>query len=212
MRSPADSRPGPSFELTEEQQALRELAHEFAEQEIRPKAAEYDERSTHAADVIARAHEVGLMNLHVPEEFGGPELGILDECVVGEELCWGCAGIGTSVVANNLGAAPVIIAGSEEQKRRFLPPLVAEPILWAFALTEPGAGSDVAAIQTTAVRHGDEYVLNGSKMFITNAGHAAFWIDPAWPSCSHSSSATCGANGDRILRKSSNQARGTPSA
>jgi len=167
---------GPSFALTEEQRALRELAHEFAEQEIRPRAAEHDERSLHAAEVVARAHEVGLMNLHVPEAYGGPELGILDECLAGEELCWGCAGIGTSIVANNLGAAPVLIAGSDEQKRRFLPPLLAEPILWSFCLTEPGAGSDVAAIQTTALRRGAEYVLNGSKLFITNAGQAAWHV------------------------------------
>jgi acyl-CoA dehydrogenase len=163
---------GVSFALTEEQRALRDLAHEFAEKEIRPKEREYDEHSTHPADVIAKAHEVGLMNLHVPEEYGGLELGAFESMLVGEELCWGCAGIGTAIAANGLGHGPVIIAGTDEQKREWLPPLLEQPLLTSFALSEPNAGSDVSGIQTTAVRHGDDYVLNGSKMFITNAGHA----------------------------------------
>ncbi len=165
---------GVSFALTDEQKALRELAHEFAENEIRPKAAEYDEHQTHPADVIAKAHELGLMNLHVPEEYGGLGLSAFDGMLVGEELNWGCSGIGTSLLANGLGAGPIILAGSEEQKQRFLPPLLESPLLISFALTEPDAGSDVSGIKTTAVREGDEYVLNGSKMFITNAGHASF--------------------------------------
>jgi acyl-CoA dehydrogenase len=166
---------GVSFALTDEQRALRELAHEFAEKEIRPRAAEYDVHATHPADVIALAHEVGLMNLHVPAEVGGPQLGLLDGALVGEELCWGCSGIGTAIICNGLGAGPVVVAGTDEQKRRWLTPLLEEPILCSFGLTEPNAGSDVSGIQTTAVRHGDEYVINGSKMFITNAGHAA-WL------------------------------------
>src|SRR6476660_2708330 len=166
---------GVSFELTAEQKALRELAHEFAEKEIRPKAAEYDEHQTHPADVIARAHEVGLMNPHIPEELGGPGLGGFEGVLIGEELCWGCSGIGTSIVANILGALPVLLAGTEEQQQEWLSPLLEEPLLCSFALTEPNAGSDVSGIQTTAVRQGDEYVLNGSKMFITNAGRAS-WV------------------------------------
>jgi acyl-CoA dehydrogenase len=167
---------GISFALTDEQKALRELAHEFAEKEMRPKEAEYDREMTHPADVIAKAHEVGLMNLHVPSEYGGPGLPIVDGILVTEELCWGCSGMGTAIIANGLGAGPVIIAGNDEQKRRYLAPLAEEPILCAFALTEPGAGSDVSGIQTTAVRQGDEYVLNGSKMFITNAGYADWYV------------------------------------
>jgi acyl-CoA dehydrogenase len=166
---------GVSFALTEEQVALRDLAHEFAEKEIRPKAAEYDERSTHPADIIEKAHEVGLMNPHVPEEYGGLGLSIFDGMLIGEELSWGCSGIAVSIVANMLGSAPIVLAGTDEQKRKWLPPLVESPLLCSFALTEPNAGSDVSGIQTTAVREDDEYVLNGSKMFITNAGHAA-WI------------------------------------
>jgi acyl-CoA dehydrogenase len=167
---------GVSFALTDEQRALRELAHEFADKEIRPKAAAYDEHQTHPADVIAKAHEVGLMNLHIPAEYGGPELGLLDGALVGEELCWGCSGMGTAIAVNGLGAGPVIIAGTDEQKRTWLVPLTDEPIICSFGLTEPDAGSDVARIKASAVRKGAEYVLNGSKTFISNAGHAAWTV------------------------------------
>ncbi len=175
---------GVSFALSDEQKALRELAREFAEREIRPRAAEYDEHSTHPADVIAKAHEVGLMNPHVPQEYGGLGLPGFDGMLMGEELSWGCAGMAVSITANTLGSGPVLLAGSDDQKRQWLTPLLEEPILCAFGLTEPDAGSDVARIKTTAVRRGDEYVLNGSKTFISNAGHAAWTVvfaktDPA---------------------------------
>ena len=167
---------GISFALTDEQRELRALAREFDEKEIRPKAAEYDVKMQHPADVIAKAHEVGLMNLHVPVEHGGLGLGAFDGMLVGEELNWGCTGIGTSLGANGLGAAPVIIAGTDDQKSRFLPQLIEEPVLCSFGLSEPDAGSDVARMKTTAVRNGDEYVLNGSKTFITNAGYANWTV------------------------------------
>jgi acyl-CoA dehydrogenase len=167
---------GVSFALTDEQRSLRELAREFAEKEIRPREAEYDEKMRHPADVIAKAHEVGLMNLHVPEEYGGLGLSAFDGLLVGEELNWGCSGIGTSLGCNGLGAGPVIAAGTEEQKRQWLPPLIEEPITCSFGLSEPDAGSDVARIKTTAIRRGDEYVLNGSKTFITNAGYSAWTV------------------------------------
>jgi len=167
---------GVSFAPTDEQKALRELARQFAAKEIRPKVAEYDEKMQHPADVIAKAHDLGLMNLHVPEELGGLGLSCFDGLLVGEELYWGCSGIGTSITANGLGAGPVIIAGSDEQKAKWLVPLLEEPILCSFGLTEPGAGSDVASLKTTAVREGDEYVINGSKTFITNAGYAAWTV------------------------------------
>ena len=167
---------GISFALSDEQRELRALAREFAEKEIRPKAAEYDEKSTHPADVVAKAHEVGLMNPHIPEDYGGLGLPGFDGMLIGEELSWGCAGIAVSIVANTLGAAPVMLAGSEDQKQRWLAPLVDDPIVCSFGLTEPNAGSDVSGIETTAIRHGDEYVINGSKMFITNAGHADWLV------------------------------------
>ena len=167
---------GVSFALTDEQKALRDLAREFAANEIRPLERECDEHMRHPADVIAKAHEVGLMNVHVPEEYGGSALPAFDGMLVGEELYWGCAGIGTSISGNGLGAAPVILFGSDEQKAAWLPPLIESPILCSFGLSEPGAGSDVASLKTTAVRDGDEYVVNGSKTFITNAGYAAWSV------------------------------------
>jgi acyl-CoA dehydrogenase len=175
---------GVSFALTEEQTELRRLAHTFAEREIRPHEAECDADMRHPAELIAQAHELGLMNLHVPEEYGGLGLSTFEGILVGEELYWGCSGIGTSITANGLGAGPVIAFGSPEQKDRWLRPLIESPILCSFGLSEPGAGSDVAALRTTAVRDGDEYVLNGSKTFITNAGYADWTVvfaktDPA---------------------------------
>jgi acyl-CoA dehydrogenase len=167
---------GISFALSDEQRALRELAREFAEKEIRPVAADYDERSQHPSKVLAAAHAVGLMNPHIPEEYGGPGLSAFEQILIGEELAWGCSGIATSIVANILGSLPVLLAGSDEQKRAWLSPLLEEPLLCSFALTEPGAGSDVSAIQTTAELRDGEYVLNGSKMFITNAGEAAWFV------------------------------------
>src|SRR5713226_3318513 len=158
-----DTAAGVSFALTEEQKALRELARDFAAKEIRPKEHTYDEQMQHPADVI-------------PEEHGGLGLSCFDGMLVGEELYWGCSGIGTSISANGLGAGPVVLAGSEEQKATWLRPLIEEPILCSFGLSEPGAGSDVASLKTTAVREGDEYVLNGSKTFITNAGYADWTV------------------------------------
>src|SRR5919201_969554 len=104
---------GVSFALTDEQRALRELAREFAANEIRPKAADYDEHSTHPADVIAKAHEVGLMNPHIPEEYGGLGLPEFEGMLIGEELSWGCSGIAVSIVANTLNAGPVMLAGTD---------------------------------------------------------------------------------------------------
>jgi acyl-CoA dehydrogenase len=167
---------GISFALSVEQRALRELAREFAQREIRPRAAECDEHATHPADVIVKAHDLGLMNAHIPEEYGGPGLPGFAGMLITEELSWGCAGIAVSLGANTLGAAPVLIAGTDEQKREWLPPLTEAPLLCSFGLSEPDAGSDVARIKTTAERRGDEYVINGSKTFITNAGHAAWTV------------------------------------
>src|SRR5262245_45508797 len=167
---------GVSFALTEEQKELRALAREFAAKEIRPKAAGYDEHATHPADVISKAHELGLMNLHVPESLGGLGLPAFDGMLVGEELNWGCSGIGTSILANGLGAGPVLLAGSDEQQETCLPPLVESPILCSFGLSEPDAGADFARMTTTAGRRGSEYVLNGSKTFITNAGQASWTV------------------------------------
>jgi acyl-CoA dehydrogenase len=160
------------FSLTDEQKSLRELAHAFAQHEIRPVAWEYDRDATWPQEIIDQAHEIGLMNTHVPEEYGGPGLSALDGCLIEGELGWGCSGIATSLGANGLAAAPVLPAGSEDVKREYFGELVDAPRLASFCLTEPDAGSDVSGMRTTAVRRGDRYVLNGSKSFITNGGYA----------------------------------------
>jgi acyl-CoA dehydrogenase len=160
------------FTLTDEQKALRELAHDFAVKEIRPVAWEYDKDSIWPQAIIEKAHEVGLMNVHVPEEYGGPGLSYLDGCLIEEEISWGCSGIGTSLGANGLAAAPVSLGGSEEVKAEYFGELVDGPTLACFCLTEPDAGSDVSGMRTRAKRSGDKYVLNGSKCFITNGGYA----------------------------------------
>ncbi len=163
------------FTLTDEQKNLRELAHDFAEREIRPVAWEYDKDGTWPQDIIQKAWEVGLMNTHIPEEYGGPGVGYLDGCLIEEELSWGCSGIQTSVGCNGLATAPVMLAGSEEIKREYLGRLTEEPLLASFCLTEPDAGSDVSGMRTTAVKKGDKYVINGSKCFITNGGYANWY-------------------------------------
>src|SRR5215218_8259333 len=164
------------FTLTDEQKALRELAHDFAEKEIRSVAWEYDKDGTWPADVFAKAHEVGLMNTHIPEEYGGPGLSYLDGCLIEEELSWGCSGVQTSLGANGLASAPVMLGGSEEVKREFSEDLIASPKLASFCLTEPDAGSDVSGMRTRAVRKGDTYVINGSKCFITNGSYADWFV------------------------------------
>src|SRR4051794_22219254 len=147
------------------------MAHDFAAKEIRPVAWEYDRDATWPQDIIEKAWELGLMNTHVPEVYGGPEASYLDGCIIEEELSWGCSGIQTSLGANGLASAPVGLAGSEETKRKYLGMLTEAPKLASFCLTEPDAGSDVSGMRTRAVRNGDKYVLNGQKCFITNGGH-----------------------------------------
>src|SRR3989442_10030504 len=126
---------GVSFGLTDEQKALRDLAHDFAEREIRPKEREYDERSIHPADVIAKAHELGLMNVHIPEAYGGLQLGAFEGMLIGEELCWGCSGIGSAIAAARLGHGAVILAGTRGQKSEWVTPLAPEGPPTSFAPT-----------------------------------------------------------------------------
>lgn len=161
-----------AFQLSPEEAALRQLAHEFAESEIKPVAAYYDEQEEIPWEIVRKAHAVGLTTLSVPAEYGGQGMGVLAGCLVGEETAWGCLGISGSFGTNALALGPILLAGSEEQKQQFLPWFCAEPRLAAFALTEPGGGSDVAAMYTQARRVGDTYVINGTKNFITNGGIA----------------------------------------
>jgi acyl-CoA dehydrogenase len=163
------------FTLTDEQKALREMAHDFAVHEIRPKAWEYDREGTWPQEIMEKAWELGLMNSHVPEEYGGPGVSYLEGALIEEEMAWGCSGIATSIGANGLATAPLGVGGSEELKAKYFGMMTEEPIFASFCLTEPDAGSDVSGMRTTAVRKGDKYVINGSKCFITNGSHASFF-------------------------------------
>lgn len=163
------------FSLTEEQKALQELARDFAEREIKPIAAEYDEIEKHPQQIVDKAYEIGLMNLSTAEEYGGGGLGYFENCLVGEELAAACSGISTILMANTLATTPLSLVATPEQKKRFLAPLCAGPNLAAFCLTEPGAGSDAGSVATTAVRKGDSYVINGRKCFITNGGISSLY-------------------------------------
>ncbi|MGO9799736.1 MAG: acyl-CoA dehydrogenase family protein [Candidatus Binatus sp.] len=164
------------FDLTDEQRELKELAHKFAEQEIIPRAREYDDKEIFPVDVCEKAFAAGLMNFGVPKELGGPGLGVLDTCLIVEELNYGCSGISNAVGANDLATLPILIAGSDEQNRTYLGQLVKKLTFCAFAITEPGAGSDVAAMSTTYRREGDEFILNGTKHFISNGSRADWYV------------------------------------
>ncbi len=163
------------FALSEEQRNIRELAHDFAQKEIRPVAWDYDRDATWPREIIEKAWEVGLMNAQLPEEYGGAGASYVDGILIGEELAWGCAAIATTLGTNQLAAAPVLLGGSEQIKAKYLGMLTEEPKLASFCLTEPEAGSDVSAMRTTAVRKGDKYVINGSKVFISNGGYADWY-------------------------------------
>jgi acyl-CoA dehydrogenase len=160
------------FQLTDAQRALQETARKYAREAIRPKAAHYDETAEFPKEIIGKGFELGLLNMAIPEQYGGVGLSHLDQVIAAEELAWGCCGVATSMIANDLSLLPVTLAGTEEQKRRFLTPFTRSLKFASFALTEPGAGSDVAGMSTTARRDGDSYVLNGQKQFITNGGYA----------------------------------------
>lgn len=165
-----------SFELSEMQAAFQDLARQFARNEIAPVAAEHDRTGEFPREVLAKAHAAGLMNSHIPESCGGLGLGTLDGCLISEEMAWGCTGIGTAMEANTLAQMPVIVAGNEEQKKKYLGRMTEAPLFCAYAVTEPGAGSDVAGARTTAVKKGDDWVINGEKMWITNGGVADWYF------------------------------------
>ena len=161
--------------LDEMQEMLQELARQFALDEIRPNAEKWDAESIYPLEAIKTANELGLLNLHIPGEYGGAGLGSMEEVVVNEELAWGDPGFATAAYATSLAIAPIITGGTEEQKKKWLGKVV-EGALSSYAVTEPGAGSDVASIKTHAVKQGDTYILNGEKMWITGAGYADFFF------------------------------------
>ncbi|MBN1940296.1 MAG: acyl-CoA dehydrogenase family protein [Candidatus Aminicenantes bacterium] len=163
------------FSLTEEQLALQEMAREFAANEMRPVAAKYDQSHEFAFEVMEKAFQAGFLTANIPEAYGGVGLSGLDLCVISEELSAGCAGLFTSMMACALASTPLILFGTEEQKQKFLLPLTKKMNLTAFCLTEREAGSDAGAVQTRAVRDGDDFIINGSKCFITNGGVASLY-------------------------------------
>ena len=172
------------FQVTEEQKALIDTARRFTREQITPIAAECDRDSKFPMDVFKRAWEIGLVNTTCPAEYGGAALGELENAMITEELAYGCSGIQTSILANVLTLTPIKLAGSEEQKKKYLGMLTSEPIMASYATSEPGAGSDVAGLTTRFEQHGNDYVLNGQKCWITNASYARFYVvfatkDPA---------------------------------
>jgi len=164
------------FSLSDEQLELKELTHQFAKNEMRPVAGEYDEKNECPMGVMKKAFEIGFLTSGIPVEYGGTGFSNLDNAVVCEELGWGCAGMFTSMMANTLALTPIVLYGSDEQKKEFLTPFTREMSFACFALTEREAGSDNSMITTTAVKDGDNYILNGSKTFITNAGIAKLGV------------------------------------
>ena len=165
-----------NHELSADQSALVELARRFASEVIRPLASQYDQSAAFPREVVEKAYEVGLINLNLPEEMGGPALGVLDECLVAEELSAGCVGITASLGLNALTATPILLAGSDALKKKYLPRLVEDRQMASYALSEPDMGSDVAALKTRATRKGDTYVIHGTKNFISNASVADFYV------------------------------------
>ncbi|MDD2372766.1 MAG: acyl-CoA dehydrogenase family protein [Syntrophomonadaceae bacterium] len=163
------------FRLSEEQEMMKKMAHDFAVNEIAPYASEWDNQHIYPEDCIKKMHEVGLMTIGVPAEYGGAGLDHLAQNIVAEEICWGDAGVGTVMVASTLLASdPVLVAANHEQKKDFYGRLN-DGQLAAFCLTEPGAGSDVQGLSTKCVKVGDEYIINGVKQFISNGGTAGVY-------------------------------------
>ena len=168
---------GISFELTGEQRALQELAHDFAVNELRPIAREWDDKEDCPAELLGKAAALGLTSHAIPVEYGGGGVSAVTSSLIAEELSWGCAGLAAPIGATMFPVRPLLRSGTEEQKQRWLPRLASdEGCLAAIAFTEPGAGSDVMGIQATVRRDGDEYVLNGEKCYVTNGGIAELTI------------------------------------
>ena len=163
-----------NFCLSDEHREIQRLARDFARKEIAPQAEHYDKSHEYPWPIIREAQKLGLTMMAVPEQYGGLGLSLFEESIVTEELAWGCSGISTAIGVNSLGVLPIMIAGSEEQKHEY-GGRMADGELCAYCVTEPEAGSDVAGIQTTAVRDGDHYILNGGKTFITGATNANFY-------------------------------------
>ncbi len=165
-----------NYNLSEEQNMIKDLARKIAEEKIAPVTAELDEKGEFPYELMKILAQADLFGVYLPQEYGGTGGGCLEQCLVMEELSKVCAGVAVSYAANGLGAYPILLFGNEEQKKKFIPPLACGEKLGAFALTEPDAGSDAAAITMTARKEGEGYVLNGTKQWITNGGEADIYV------------------------------------
>jgi acyl-CoA dehydrogenase len=164
---------GHDFYLTAEQREMRDLVRTIARDRIAPRAAEVDETEAYPEEELKLLGDQGLMGLYIPEAYGGTDMGTLAFCLAVEEIAWACASSATIYLVQYAGGWPIVAAGSAEQKRRYLPRLASGEITAAFSLSEPGAGSDAAALATRAVRKGDRYVLNGTKLWVSNGSKAS---------------------------------------
>lgn len=155
---------------------MQNVARKFAREEIIPVAAHHDKTGEFPWDIIKKAWALGLMNNHVPEHCGGLNISVLMTCIMAEELAYGCTGVMTAMEASGLGQTPVILSGNKEQQKKYLGRLMEQPSVAAYCVTEPGCGSDVSGVKTRAVKKGDDYILNGQKMWITNGGVADWYF------------------------------------
>ncbi|MFZ8999920.1 MAG: acyl-CoA dehydrogenase family protein [Bacteriovoracaceae bacterium] len=193
-----------NFELSQEQLEIHNEAIKFSKNEVAPKASEFDEKAEMPFDIFKKAWELGFYNTCIPEEFGGSGLTTLDSVLISEAFAYGCMGMNTSIMANDLALLPIVIGGSDEQKKKYLTPFTEEFKVASFCLTEPESGSDAASIKTTLKENGDHFILNGNKMWITNAGFADLYVVYATidPQLGHSGITACvvekGAEGIEI--------------
>ncbi|KAJ2130515.1 hypothetical protein IW136_005538, partial [Coemansia sp. RSA 678] len=168
--------PALGFQLSEDQLNIQDAARQFARDVIIPAAPHHDKTGEYPVDIIKQAWELGLVNTHIPTAYGGLGLGVFDSALVSEQLAYGCSGIQTAIEANGLAEAPVVLAASDAQKKKYLGRMTEEPLMAGYCVTEPGAGSDVAGAKTHAVKKGDKWVVNGQKMWITNGGKANWYF------------------------------------
>ena len=162
--------------LTEEQIMVRDLARKIAQEKLKPIVKELDEKEEFPWSIMKILADSDLFGVYIDEKYGGMGAGVLELCLVTEELSRVCGGVAVSYAASALGTDPIILFGNEEQKKKYLPDLAAGKKIAAFGVTEPNAGSDAGAIETTAKKEGDHYILNGMKHFITNGGDAEVYV------------------------------------
>lgn len=164
------------FNYTPEQNEIREVTLKFAKNEMMPHAAKFDQSGEHPREILEKAWELGLVNTCIPTEYGGCGFDSVTSMIITECLAYGCMGMNTALMANDLALLPIVIGGTDEQKKRFLTPFTESYKIAAFCLTEPENGSDAAGIKTSIIEKDDHYLVSGEKMWITNAGHADLFV------------------------------------